>query len=69
MGIDPYDEPPARRQGSAHHASKLNEKTVRKIRSEYKWRSREFGCHGLARKYGVDPSTIHAVVKGETWKE
>lgn len=33
-----------------------------KIRAEYVSGSNEFGCYGLANKYGISPTTVHKIV-------
>lgn len=53
--------------GENHHAHKLTYKDVEYIRSVYKRGSRTFGGAALARKFGVDRTTISAVVNEETW--
>lgn len=45
----------------------LTYKDVEYIRSVYKRGSRTFGGAALARKFGVDRTTISAVVNEETW--
>lgn len=41
---------------------RLNDESRAKIRAEYVKGSKEFGCHGLAKKYGVNPSTICDII-------
>ena len=48
--------------------AKLTEKEVRKIRKIYKWRDKEFGTYGLAKKFGTVNSTIHFIITRRTWK-
>ena len=54
--------------GEKHHAHKLTYDIVDYIRKHYKKGSRTFGATALGRMFGVDKSTIEAVVKGETWR-
>lgn len=49
--------------GSSHHRAVLNETKAVEV-----FRSRSSNKH-LAEKYGVTPSTIHAVKSGKTWKQ
>jgi hypothetical protein len=55
-------------RGSAWRHSKLTAATVREIRALYRPGDRDRGSTGLARRYGVDPSLINRVVRGELWK-
>jgi hypothetical protein len=52
-------------RGSAHYCAALTESSVRRIREA--WRNGS-SCAGLARKYGVDPSTVWNVVVKRTWR-
>ena len=54
--------------GSTHANAKVTEDIVRKIRAGYKPYSREFGCGALAKAFGLDPTTVHDIVKGRTWR-
>ena len=42
----------------------LPEEVKAQIRAEYVYGSSEFGCYGLAKKYGVSPTTIMKIVHG-----
>ena len=55
----------SRRAGAGNHLAKLNEVKVKAIR-----RAREHGTpyQQLAERYGVAASSIHAVMRGRTWK-
>lgn len=54
--------------GSKHHAAKLTEKDVRRIRASYaKKPSRTFASE-TAKQYGVTRFTIYAVLTGRSWK-
>lgn len=55
--------------GEEHHAHKLDWEKVRYIRRVYQGGSRTYGASALARRFGVDRSTISAVVFNETWRE
>ena len=57
------------RCGEQHHAHKLTEDDVRYIRSVYNKRDKEFGAVALAKKFNVDRTTIHDIVRGKTWGE
>ena len=54
--------------GEEHHAHKLTETDVRYIKQVYVKRDIKFGAVALARRFGVDRTTIHDIVKGKTWK-
>ena len=53
---------PAR--GSASAKAKLTEESVRRIRQL----SGKESIRAIGRRFGVDPMTIHAVLKGKTWR-
>lgn len=55
--------------GVDSHNAKLSADQVIFCRSHYKSRDREFSFNGLARRFGVHPSTIQRVVQGERYKE
>lgn len=55
--------------GEKHHAHKLTEDEVKYIRQVYIKRDKEFGAVALSKRFGVDRTTIHDVVKGKTWRE
>lgn len=59
----------ARVCGEQHHAHKLTEDDVRYIRHVYTKRDKEFGAAALAHRFGVDRTTICAVVRRDTWRE
>ena len=54
------------RRGVKHHAAKLDEETVKKLRHD-----REDGMSfpKLAKKYGIAISNAFLIVKGKIWKE
>lgn len=54
-------------KGSAHGIAKLCEETARKIRLEYEKGVRGKGTYALAKKYGVNQSTVFRLVSGDTW--
>lgn len=53
--------------GSAHYISKLSEEDVLWARSVYTPRHKEFSCHALARRFGVNPTTMHNAISGKRW--
>jgi hypothetical protein len=55
------------RRGSGHPNSKLTSTAAADIRASYQRGTQNYGVRALAEKYGVDPSTIQAVLKGDTW--
>lgn len=48
--------------------SKLSQKEVESIRSEYIPNTRGHGCRTLAKKYGVNSGTIWNIVNGRYWR-
>lgn len=56
-------------RGSNNGRAKLNEVAVRQIRAEY-IATREDGVttYDLAKKYGVSPSSMQALIRGDTWR-
>ena len=57
------------RCGVQHHAHKLTEDAVKYIKQLYVKRDKEFGAVALAKKFNVDRTTIHDIVRGKTWGE
>ena len=57
------------RCGEQHHAHKLTEDAVKYIKQLYVKRDKEFGAVALAKKFNVDRTTIHDIVRGKTWGE
>lgn len=55
--------------GSNHHAAKLSNEAAAQIRSRYVPYSRINGSMALSREFGVSQATVHACIRGETWKE
>lgn len=55
--------------GENHGCAKLTQLQVDSIRKEYVFNSKEHGTRALARKYGVNPCTIWAIVNYKLWKE
>lgn len=51
-------------RGEKHHNSKLTSKEVKEIKKEWPQNSQTF----LAKKFRVNPTTIHRVISGFTWK-
>lgn len=58
-----------RQVGESHHAHKVTADDVKYIRSVYKNRDKETGAVALSKKFNVDRTTIHDIVKGKTWRE
>ena len=56
-----------KRHGESHGMHKLSENDVISIRKEYVKGDREHSLHALGEKYGVNYSTIQAIVKGRLW--
>jgi hypothetical protein len=54
-------------RGTRHPCAKLTPEIVLEIRKLYQPYSREFGCKGLGKKYGVAESAIHNVISGKNW--
>ena len=57
-----------RQKGSKCHKSKLTEKQVLNIRSEYQYGKRGFGMISLAKKYGITQQSIDCILKRKNWK-
>jgi hypothetical protein len=57
-----------RRRGSDVYNAKLTDDAVRVIRRTFKTGSRESGTKPLARRFGVSPRTIEAVIDNKTWR-
>lgn len=55
--------------GEKHYLSKLTQDEVREIRKLYKTNKPEYSQANLARKYGVGPTTMHAIVHNKRYKE
>ena len=55
--------------GADHGTTKLTNEQVEWLRSVYQPRNKEYGARALARKLGVDHTTILSLLKGKTWKE
>ena len=53
--------------GENHHKSKLTQEQVDYCRQVYIRRDREFGAAALARRFGVTPPTMEAIVNKVTW--
>jgi transposase len=53
-------------KGEGNNKSKFTEKQIQEIRSLYI--PRKMGAHRIAKKYGVEKSTIQRIIKRETWK-
>lgn len=51
--------------GSNNHATKLDEETVREIKSRYE--SEDISQAKIGEEYGVSQSTVSLIVLGETW--
>ena len=54
-------------KGEKHPRAKLTEPQVKEIRSLYIKGDREFGQHGLARKYNITQAAVGRIVKGKGW--
>lgn len=53
--------------GERHGRHKLSENEVIEIRKAYRRGGRYWGVKSLARKFGVDPSTVERAAKGKSW--
>ena len=58
-----------KRCGEEHHAHKLTEGDVRYIKRVYIKRDKLFGAVALSRRFEVDRTTIHDIIRGKTWRE
>ena len=57
-----------KRLGENHHSHKLTRNDVDYIRSVYSKRDPHYGAVALAKKFGVDRTTIFDVVNRKTWR-
>lgn len=48
---------------------KLSDKDVKFIRAHYTPRDREFGLRPLAKKYGINHSALHRIIKGARYTD
>lgn len=53
--------------GSKHYAATLDEDVVEYIRTVYIPRCKQYGQSALARRFGVNQSTVSRALKGDTW--
>ena len=58
----------SRKIGSESPCAKLTAEQVQEILRLYIKGDSEFGCYGLAKKFGVHPSTINGIIKGKIYK-
>lgn len=54
-------------KGEAHVKAKLTEVQVRELRAS--WVSGSIGSTVMARRYGITPTTVIAIVRGQLWKD
>jgi hypothetical protein len=54
--------------GEDHGRAILTDEMVRIIRREYIRRNRTHGARALANRYGVSPTAIWMVIRGQTWR-
>jgi hypothetical protein len=64
-----HTKPECTPRGERNGAAKLTEAQVAEIRSRYVRGSRDRGVVALGAEFGVDQSTISAIVRGLAWKE
>jgi len=55
-------------KGEKNHCAKLTQKDVDYIRTNYKFRDKNFGTVALSKKFKVCPSTISLIIKNKNWK-
>ena len=53
--------------GEEHSRSKLTDAVVKYVRSICIPRDKEYGVAALAKRFGVDPTTIRDAISGKTW--
>lgn len=51
-----------------HHKAKLTEQNIIYIRKNYRPRSKTYCLRALASRFNVSISTIHSILKGQTWR-
>lgn len=66
-GLMPHPLKP--RKGKRTRGTKLTERQVEEIRSQYIHGDLMFGCKPLARRHGVTPTTIRQIIRQEIWRE
>lgn len=54
-------------RGETHGKRKLNNSIVKQIQKEYQFKSKDNNTNSLAKKYGVNQSTIYNIIKNKTW--
>ena len=69
LGIAPFSGPPKRARGVKHHCAKLTPREVRAIRAYYRPRTYGRGTLVLSRMYGLNQTTVHAIVRRRIWKD
>ena len=58
----------SRKTGSESSCAKLTAEQAEDVLRLYVKGNREFGCRGLAKKFGVHPMTINNIIHGKTYK-
>lgn len=53
------------REAYTQPQNKTPDDVRKKIKEEYVFGSKEFGCYGLARKYGIGSTTVHEIIKSK----
>ncbi len=66
--VEDRQEKKRQSRGEQQRSAKLTEEQVEEVRRDCVLGSRTHGQRAFARKYGVHPTTIWAIVNGETWK-
>lgn len=54
--------------GTSHPNAKASPEIAAEIRRRYVPYSRENGSCALAREFGLDQSTVHTIIRGDTWR-
>lgn len=63
-----HDYHSKRTSGENNGRSILDKKAVEEIRKKYVKRSKNFGLVALSKEYGICPSQVGNIVRGESWK-
>jgi len=56
------------KSGAQHANAKITDEIVREARRLYVPYNRQFGGDALARRFGISPSNMHQIIRGDAWK-
>lgn len=64
-----YETGLANNRGERNGSAKLTYEQIKEIREAYIPWDREFGGRALAKKYGINDTTIDEIIRGRSWKD